>query len=43
MHNSVAPVVDAGLRTLVEVDQRICDEIRLIPRPGHPPGTRALL
>ena len=36
--NSVAPVFDAGLVDLVETDHRICDEISLIPTPGHTPG-----
>jgi glyoxylase-like metal-dependent hydrolase (beta-lactamase superfamily II) len=38
MQDSVEPVVDAGLASFVEVDQRICEEIRLIPSPGHTPG-----
>ena len=29
---------DTGLVDLIETDHRICDEIRLIPTPGHTPG-----
>jgi glyoxylase-like metal-dependent hydrolase (beta-lactamase superfamily II) len=36
--DSVAPVWDAGLVDLVETDHRICDEISLVPSPGHTPG-----
>lgn len=36
--DSVAPVWDAGLVDLVRSDHRICDEVRLIPTPGHSPA-----
>jgi glyoxylase-like metal-dependent hydrolase (beta-lactamase superfamily II) len=36
--DSVAPVRDAGLVDLVETDHRVCDEISLVPTPGHTPG-----
>jgi len=36
--DSVAPIVDAGKADLVASDARICDEITLIPTPGHSPG-----
>ena len=36
--DSVSPIVDAGLATLVETTERICDEISLIPTIGHTPG-----
>ena len=36
--DSVAPVWDAGFVDLVETDQRICDELSLVPTPGHTPG-----
>ena len=36
--DSVQPVVDAGLVDLVESDQQITDEVRLVPSPGHSPG-----
>jgi len=36
--DSVAPVWAAGLVDLVETDHRICDEISLVPTPGHTPG-----
>jgi glyoxylase-like metal-dependent hydrolase (beta-lactamase superfamily II) len=38
MADSVAPVLDAGLAELVEMDHRVTDEIRLEPTPGHTPG-----
>jgi glyoxylase-like metal-dependent hydrolase (beta-lactamase superfamily II) len=37
-NDSVKPVVDAGKADLVGGDARICDEITLIPTPGHSPG-----
>jgi glyoxylase-like metal-dependent hydrolase (beta-lactamase superfamily II) len=36
--DSVKPVFDAGLADLEESDHRICDEVRLVPTPGHTPG-----
>ncbi len=36
--DSVQPVFDHGLATLVEMNHRISDEIRLTPTPGHTPG-----
>ena len=36
--DSVTPVWDADLVDLVETDHQICDEIRLVPTPGHTPG-----
>jgi len=36
--DSVTPVWDAGLVDLVETDHRICDEVHLVPTPGHTPG-----
>jgi glyoxylase-like metal-dependent hydrolase (beta-lactamase superfamily II) len=36
--DSVAPVWDAGLVDLVETDHRLCNEISLVPTPGHTPG-----
>jgi glyoxylase-like metal-dependent hydrolase (beta-lactamase superfamily II) len=38
MADSVAPVLDAGLVRLVEMDHRISDEVWLEPKPGHTPG-----
>jgi glyoxylase-like metal-dependent hydrolase (beta-lactamase superfamily II) len=38
MDDSVAPVLDAGLAQLVDVDHRISDELWLEPTPGHTPG-----
>src|SRR5207245_7347262 len=37
MHDSVTPVLDAGLATLVDMDHRVSAEIWLQPTPGHPP------
>ena len=36
--DSISPVFDAGLVDLVASDHLICDEIRLVPTPGHTPG-----
>jgi glyoxylase-like metal-dependent hydrolase (beta-lactamase superfamily II) len=38
MGDSVRPVFEAGLVDLVEMDHRICDEVRLEATPGHTPG-----
>jgi glyoxylase-like metal-dependent hydrolase (beta-lactamase superfamily II) len=38
MADSVAPVLDADLADLVEMDHRISAEILLEPTPGHTPG-----
>ena len=36
--DSVQPIVAAGRADLVASDAAICDEITLIPTPGHSPG-----
>jgi glyoxylase-like metal-dependent hydrolase (beta-lactamase superfamily II) len=36
--DSVAPIVEAGLHTLVEADQQLTPEISLVPTHGHSPG-----
>ena len=38
MADSVTPIVEAGLATMVETNARICEEISLIPTLGHTPG-----
>ncbi len=38
LSDSVLPVYDAGLVDLVETDERICEEISLVPTLGHTPG-----
>jgi glyoxylase-like metal-dependent hydrolase (beta-lactamase superfamily II) len=38
MADSVTPVVDAGLATLIDYDHQVCDEISLVPTIGHTPG-----
>ena len=40
--DSVAPIVKAGLADLVASDSSICEEITLIPTPGHSPGHMSL-
>jgi glyoxylase-like metal-dependent hydrolase (beta-lactamase superfamily II) len=40
--DSVAPIVAAGQADLVASDAQICDEITLIPTPGHSPGHMSL-
>jgi glyoxylase-like metal-dependent hydrolase (beta-lactamase superfamily II) len=37
-NDSVKPIADAGLADLVASDRRLCDEITLVPTPGHSPG-----
>ena len=36
--DSIRPVFEAGLVDLVETDHRICEEVFLVPSPGHTPG-----
>jgi glyoxylase-like metal-dependent hydrolase (beta-lactamase superfamily II) len=43
MGDSVRPVYDAGLVDLVEVNARLCDEVSLVPTPGHTPGHISVL
>ncbi len=38
MADSVTPIIEAGLATMVETTETICDEIRLVPTVGHTPG-----
>ena len=38
MADSVTPVMDAGLATLIEYDHQVCDEVSLVPTVGHTPG-----
>lgn len=38
MGDSVAPIIDAGLADLVEVDHQLTGEVRLESTPGHTPG-----
>ncbi len=38
MSDSVRPVFDAGLVDLIDEDHQVCDEIRLLPTPGHTPA-----
>ena len=37
-NDSVKPIVDAGKADLIASDAGLCDEITLIPTPGHSPG-----
>jgi len=37
-NDSVKPIVDAGKAELIASDARLCDEITVIPTPGHRPG-----
>jgi glyoxylase-like metal-dependent hydrolase (beta-lactamase superfamily II) len=37
-HDSVKPITGAGKADLVASDARLCDEVTLIPTPGHSPG-----
>jgi glyoxylase-like metal-dependent hydrolase (beta-lactamase superfamily II) len=38
MADSVRPVVDAGLVDLIDWEHQVCDEVSLMPTPGHTPG-----
>lgn len=42
-NDSVKPVVDAGQTELIPSDHRLCEEISLIPTPGHSPGHMSVL
>ena len=41
--DSVKPIAEAGKADLVASDARLCDEISLIPTPGHSPGHMSIL
>ncbi len=36
--DSVKPIFDLGLADLVESTEQICEEVSLVPTPGHTPG-----
>lgn len=38
IEESIQPILDAGLHTLVETGHRVTDEVWLEPTPGHTPG-----
>lgn len=38
LSESVTPIVEAGLADFVETTEVICEEVRLIPTPGHTPS-----
>jgi glyoxylase-like metal-dependent hydrolase (beta-lactamase superfamily II) len=37
-NDSVKPIMDAGKAELIGSDHKLCDEITMIPTPGHSPG-----
>jgi len=41
-NDSVKPIVDAGKAELIASDARLCEEIAMIPTPGHSPGHMSL-
>ena len=43
IEHALLPVVDAGLVDLVESNHQVCDEISLMPTPGHTPGHVSVL
>lgn len=43
MGDSVRPVFDAGLVDLVDSNHRVCDQVCLVPTPGHTPGHVSVL
>lgn len=42
-NDSVKPIVDAGKADLIASDHRLCEEISMIPAPGHTPGQMCVL
>ena len=38
IEDSVQPIFDAGLATLVDEQHKVCHEVQLEPTPGHTPG-----
>src|SRR5260370_1612029 len=42
-NDSVKPIADAGKADLIASDARLCDEITMIPTPGHSPGHMSIL
>ncbi|MBI5264048.1 MAG: MBL fold metallo-hydrolase [Bradyrhizobium sp.] len=42
-NDSVKPIVDAGKADLIASDHRLCEEISMIPAPGHSPGQVSVL
>jgi glyoxylase-like metal-dependent hydrolase (beta-lactamase superfamily II) len=41
--DSVQPIVDAGRADLIASEAKLCDEIAVIPTPGHSPGHLSIL
>lgn len=41
--DSIKPVIEAGLVRFVEVDERINEQVSLVPTPGHTPGHVSVL
>lgn len=41
--DSVQPIVDADRADLIPSDHRLCEEISMIPTPGHSPGHMSIL
>lgn len=38
LSDSLQPILDAGLVELVSAPYRVCQEVQLVPTPGHTPG-----
>ena len=38
INDSIIPIIESGLVKFVEVDEKICEEVRLEPTIGHTPG-----
>jgi glyoxylase-like metal-dependent hydrolase (beta-lactamase superfamily II) len=43
LHDSIDPIVEAGLADYVTPDHRVTDEVSLFPTPGHTPGHVSVL
>lgn len=41
--DTVRPVIEAGVADLVETDHVVCEQVRLVPTPGHTPGHVAVV
>ncbi len=41
--DSILPIVEAGMHTLVEMDHQLTSEVSLMPTPGHTPGHVSVL
>jgi glyoxylase-like metal-dependent hydrolase (beta-lactamase superfamily II) len=43
LHDSIDPVIEAGLAEFITTDHHVTDEVSLFPTPGHTPGHVSVL